>query len=225
MNPLLRLFERWFPKGQGGLRRRILLEIVGLEPDAVDRYLGEGLLHNLALLSDVGGRGRLAHTAAAEIAVLRATAGIRKVRVVELSPAPEVGDSQLSTICRDDESQQARLIEQLGRRPSGELVIATFDMPARLNQLFGRNLSESEGLVLRDVYARMDEIVGKVYSFVDDSVLLSVVLGPQYERHSICDAPPPTLLFSSRGHNSTGDLDCTLETALFPMSDVAAKSP
>jgi hypothetical protein len=165
MNPLLWLFERWLPKGQGGLRRRILLEIVGLEPVAVDRYLGEGLLHNLALLSDVGGRGRLVGTAAAEIAVLRATAGERKMRVVDLSPAPQGGDSQLSTICRDDESQQARLIEQLSRRPAGELVVATFDMPARLHQLYGPNPSDAERLVLRDVYARMDEVVGKVYSF------------------------------------------------------------
>jgi hypothetical protein len=224
MNPLLRLFECWLPKGQGGLRRRILIEIVGPEPVAVDRYLGEGLLHNLALLSDVGGRGRLAHTAAAEIAAVRATAGQCKVRVIELSPAPGVGNSQLSTICRDDESQQARLIEQLSRRPAGELVVATFDMPARLRRLFGSNPSESEQLVLRDVHARMDEIVGKAYSFVDDSVALAVVIAPRPDRQSICDAPPPALVFSSRGLNSTSDSACTLHAALFPSSDIAADS-
>lgn len=224
MNPFLRIIERLISKGQGGLQRRILLEIVGLEPAAVDRYLGEGLLHNLALLSDVGGRGRLVGTAAAEIAVLRATAGERKMRVVELSPALQGGDSQLSTICRDDESQQARLIEQLRRRPAGELVVAKFDMPARLNQLFGCNPSESDGLVLRDVYARMDEVVGKVYSFIDDSVALAVVLAPQNDRQSICDAPQPALVFSSRVLNSTSDSACTLLAALFPSSDIAADS-
>lgn len=223
MNPLLRLFERWWPKGQGWLRRRILLEIVGLEPTAVDRYLGEGLLHNLALLSDIGGRASLDGPLAAQTAAIRATASKRGVRVIELRQALESGDSQLSTICRDDESQQARLIEQLSLRTSNELVIAMFDMPARLNKLFGPNPINAERLVLRDVYARMDEVVGKAYSFVDDSVALAVVLAPHRDRQSICDAPP-ALLFSSRGLNSASDSICTLHAALFPSSDIDAES-
>jgi hypothetical protein len=224
MNPSSRLFERWWPTGQGGLRRRILLEIVGLEPAAVDRYLGEGLLHNLALLSDVGGRACSDGPLAAQTAALRATASKRGVRVIELRPALESGDSQLSTICRDDELQQARLVEQLSLRPSNELLISTFDMPARLNQLFGSNPSIAERLVLRDVYARMDEVVGKAYSFVDDSVALAVVLAPHSDRQSICDAPQSVLLFSSGGVNSASGSTCMLQAALFPSSDIAAES-
>jgi hypothetical protein len=224
MNPLLWLAEHWQKQGQGGLRRRILLEIVGLEPAAIDRYLGEGLLHNLALLSDIGQRARLDGSVATEIATLRATANQRGVRVIELTTALESGDSQLSTICRDDELRQTRLFEQLDRRPAGELIICSFDMPARLRRLFGSNPSESEQLVLRDTYARMDEVVGKAFSFIDDSMALAIAVAPDQDCHSECDTPRFASLFMSRGLHSFAESPCMLHAALFPDSTFASAS-
>ena len=71
-------------------------------------------------------------------------------------------------------------------------------MPARLKQLFGPQPDESQRFVLRDVYARMDEIVGKAFSFVDErTALLAVIRCP-----SVGEVAPTSasanLLFSSR---------------------------
>jgi hypothetical protein len=78
------------------------------------------------------------------------------------------------------------------------VVVGVFDMPARVEQLFGPRPDESQHLVLRDVYARMDEIVGKAFSFVDEQTALLVVVGAQ----RVGEVAPPSaragLLFSSR---------------------------
>lgn len=223
MNPWLRLVERWQSKGQRGPRRRILLEVVGLELAAVDRYLDQGLLHNLALVSDVGGRTNLAGSIAAQLALVRQEARSRGIRVVELAP-PSDGDSpELAAICQNDELRQTRLIEQLRRRPGNDLIICSFDMPARLHQLYGSSPDEAEQLVLRDVYARMDEVVGKAYSFVSDSVVLAVAILPQQDCRGECDAPMSTALFFSQGHISPVELPIDLSAALFSNANLVGK--
>jgi hypothetical protein len=196
---------------------------VGLEPVALARYLDQGLLHNLALLNDVGGRNILASSNAVQFEVVRQEARRRGVRVVELAP-PSNGESpDLAAICQNDELQQTRLIEQLSRRPRNDLVICTFDMPARFGRLFGSDPSESEQLALRDVYARMDEIVGKAYSFVGDSVVLAVAIGPGPDCHSECDAPPAATLFHSSGQVWTHESPVDLCSALFSCTHHASE--
>jgi hypothetical protein len=67
----------------------------------------------------------------------------------------------------------------LSRRRT-QVVAAVFDMPLQLERLFGPHPQSDQQLILRDVYARMDEVVGKAFSFVDETtVLLAVVPGRQ----------------------------------------------
>ena len=198
MNWLWRWLESWRAGGKSAVRRVIVLEIDGLEPALVDEYLEQGLLHSLALLSDIGARVPLVNSPTYAIGGSICDA-LRKsgVRTVELLPLEPPKPTDLTAICAVDRGQQQRLFAALARlRPA--VVVCKFDMPARLKQLFGPQPDESQRYVLRDVYARMDEIVGKAFSFVDEkTALLAVIRG-----ESSGDVAPTSaetgLLYSSR---------------------------
>ena len=193
-----RLVGHWQSNGSNKIRRVIVLVIDGIEPALVDEYLEQGLLHHLALLGDIGGRTPLINSAMlAAGGSLCDAVGELGVRSVELRSVVPRQPANLAAICAADREQQERLYTALGRsRPP--VVVGVFDMPARVEQLFGTRPDESQRLVLRDVYARMDEIVGKAFSFVDEQTALLVVVGAQ----RVGEVAPPSaragLLFSSR---------------------------
>jgi len=193
-----RLVGHWQSNGPSKIRRVIVLVIDGLDSALVDDYLGQGLLHHLALLGDIGGRAPLINSAMlAAGGSLCDAVGELGVRSVELRPVVPWQSADLAAICTADREQQERLYTALGRsRPP--VVVGVFDMPARVEQLFGPRPDESQRLVLCDVYARMDEIVGKAFSFVDEQTALLVVVGSQ----RVGEVAPPSartgLLFSSR---------------------------
>jgi hypothetical protein len=213
MNFFERLIGRWRIRGQGARQRVILLNIVGLEPRSIDPFLTEGLLHNLALLSDVGTGQEFTRSSGANLAEIERAARGRQLRVQKLS-GPSKLAVNLSDICRDDEKRQAELVETLTGSWSG-LLVAPFDMPLRLQRLFGSQPSPGEQLVLRDTYARMDEIVGKAFSFVDESTALAVLISPAADWQMNCDAPNESLFFFSRPLNSVLASPSELAAALF----------
>ena len=51
MDWVRRMFGGWRAKGQGRVRRVIVVGLEGLDPALVEEYLEQGLLHNLALLA------------------------------------------------------------------------------------------------------------------------------------------------------------------------------
>jgi hypothetical protein len=176
MDLFWRLFGRGSAIGSSGLRRIIVLVIEGLDPALVDEFLEQGLLHHLALLTDVGGHGSLVDSAlGVDDDSLGEAIGRLGVRAVELRPTKSRQSTSLAALCAADRQQQERLFAALARwRPT--VVIGVFDLPARVKQLFGHQPDESQRLVLRDLYARMDEVIGKAFSFVDaQTVLLAVI--------------------------------------------------
>jgi len=174
-----RLLGRGETSALGELRRIIVLVIEGLEPALVDEYLEQGLLHHLTLLSDIGDRRSLVNSAmGADGRSLGDAIGKLGLPAVELRPPDPRQPVDLAAICAADRQQQEQLFAALGRsRPA--VVVGVFDMPARLSEFFAPRPDESQRLVLRDIYARMDEIVGKALSFVDArTVLLAVIRAP-----------------------------------------------
>ncbi len=172
---LWRLLARWRTRRQSRVCHVVVVGFEGLEPALVDHYLEQGLLHNLALLGDVGTRAAWVDSRPFDAASLAATIGGHGVQVVLLPAQSAPGQENLTTICADDTAQQERLIAALARSRPG-VVVCVFDMPARQQILSGPHPDEGQRIVLRDVYARMDEIVGKAFSFVDDrTVLLAAI--------------------------------------------------
>ena len=94
----------------------------------------------------------------------------------------------------------------MGRRDG--VVVCVFDMAAQLGRLYGPQLSAEQQLVMRDVYARMDEVVGKAMSFVDDRTVLVVIA-----RGADSDVEP----IQSRG---LAFASCRLESALTKGADL-----
>ena len=154
----------WLPGWRRGIRQVAIISLDGLKSAQVDVYLNHGLLPNLALLSDIGGRYPWVDSQPFDPGTLAAAFTRRGVKV-ELSPPTRVTQrATLETITVDDRAQQ-------------ELLIATLDR-GRLIALYGRSPTENERLVIRDVHARMDEVVGKAFSFVQgESVLIAVTPG------------------------------------------------
>ena len=176
MNWFRWLIQCWRARGRGTVRRVILLEIVGLEPAAVDRYLEQGLLHYLALLSDIGTREFVVDLPPSFVASTIGNAARHcGVRSVELLPPQNSPSADVESLCLTDRQQQERMIAELSRGRRG-VVACVFDLPARLRQLFGPQPDEAHRLMIRDIFARMDEIVGKAHSFVDVGTELFVVI-------------------------------------------------
>jgi hypothetical protein len=211
-----RLLGRERTRGPSKIRRVIVLVIDGLEPALVDEYLDEGLLHHLALLSDIGGRAPLLDSGAEARAVcgsLRHAISRLGVQAVELPPVEPSPPADLAAICAADRQQQERLLAALARsRPA--VVIGVFDMPARLKRLFGSRPDESQRLVLRDVHARMDEIVGKAFSFVDERTALLAVVSGKNPGDVTPPSAPVALLFSSRKLSDSFAAEINLESAI-----------
>jgi hypothetical protein len=157
------------------VRRVIVVVLEGLEPSLVDHHLGQGLLQNLALLSDIGTRVAWGGAGAFDVDGFKASLPGRRVRVLS---ADSQAHADLPALCATDRRQQERMIGVLRRRRSG-VIVAVFDLVAQLARLYGPRPDAEEQLVIRDVYARMDEVVGKAYSFVDErTALLAAIRAP-----------------------------------------------
>ena len=220
-----RLFGRGRENGPSRVRRIIVLVIDGLEPALVDAYLEQGLLHHLALLGDFGGRGPLVHSAtgAASGSLLDAI-GKLGVPVVELQPVEPRQPADLEAICAADRHQQERLFAALARsRPT--VVVGVFDMPARVKRLFGPRPDESQRLVLRDIYARMDEIVGKAFSFVDAGTALLAAIDASKTGEGASPSTSLGLLFSSRRLSRLDSAGIDLESAVAGLLRTPTGSP
>ena len=126
---------------------------------------------------------------------------IRAVAIpsVTLSPHPD-----LDVICAADQLQQEQMTSAV-QRGRNRVVVCKFDMLRQLARLFGPRPSAEQQLVIRDGYARMDEVVGKALSCCDSETTLLVVIPPNsgspdsklrpkngmiFSSHR-CDPPPP----------------------------------
>jgi hypothetical protein len=217
-----RLIDGWRTSGQGRVRRVIVLGFAGLEPALVDHYLEQGLLHYFALLSDIGTRASWADSRPHDAARLAGAIGKLGVQAVAL-PSPHLSSpADLKTICEADRLQQERLIAVLTRSRPG-IIACDFDMPAQLARLLGPDPDDSERLVIRDVYARMDEIVGKAFSFVDDrTVLLAAIASPNLAR-SDETSTTPGLIFASCAPDAIGTSEIALRATVLRLLGVAPR--
>ena len=217
MNWGRRLLENWRTGGRSRVRRVIVLGFNGLKPALVDHFLEQDLLHYSALLSDIGTRADWVDSWTLDVARLASAIGKFGVRTVAL-PSPHLSSpADMQAICAADRLQQERLIAALKRSRPG-LVACDFDMPAQLARLFGPDPDDSERLVIRDVYARMDEIVGKAYSFVDDrTVLLAAIPSPTTAE--VADG----LLFASCPPDAVGRPESSLEATVLRLLGVAPR--
>ena len=196
MEWIRRLLVNWLARRQGRVGRVVVVVLEGLEPALVDHYLEQGLLHNLALLGDVGTRAASVDSRPFDAASLAATIGGHGVRTVVLPALRSSGQENLQAICADDRAQQERLIAALARSRRG-VIVCVFDMPARLQILFGPHPDEGQRIVLRDVYARMDEIVGKAFSFVDERTVLLAAIPSSNVAGAATESAARGLIFAS----------------------------
>jgi hypothetical protein len=184
----------------GRFRRVVLVVLDGLEPGLVELYLEQGLLHNLALLSDVGTRAVWINSRPLTLDNYAATVAKSGIRTTTLFPLSCPTPPDVEALCAADRDQQERLLAALLRGRSG-LVLSVFDLPARLVQLFSHgpdaNPDAGQQQVLRDVYVRMDEVVGKAFSLVDDRTALVVGIPAQRFAEASADALAAGLVFAS----------------------------
>lgn len=178
MNWLRNLLAAWRTKRTRGIRRVVVLKLVGLDLSRVDQYLAEGLLHYLALLGDIGSRARLEGANVLDVVSVAENLRFHGLRAIALANVPPASPVDLDRLCVADRAQQEQLICVLQRRQPC-VVLCEFDMLVQLGLLFGPEPDADQQLILRDVYARMDEIVGKALSFVDEATALLVVVPPQ----------------------------------------------
>ncbi|MEX2091230.1 MAG: hypothetical protein WD971_01065 [Pirellulales bacterium] len=219
---LWRLLANWRISGQGRVRRVVVVGFDGLEPALVDHYLEQGLLHNLALLGDVGTRAAWVDSRPFDAASLAATIGGHGVRAVVLPALHAPGQETLQAICADDGAQQERLIAALARSRRG-VIVCVFDMPARLQILFGPHPDEGQRSVLRDVYARMDEIVGKAFSFVDDRTVLLAAIPSSNVAGAATESAARGLIFASCPLDVAGPAIASLPSTVLNLLGVAER--
>jgi hypothetical protein len=224
MDWLRRLLEAWRTRRQAVVRRVVILRISGLEPALVDRYLDEGLLHYLALLADIGTRADCCEVRPKDIQLLALAAGKVGLRTVALASLLLSQPPDADAICAADLEQQERLIAALGHFRPG-IVLCDFDMPARLTQFFGPDPTENQRHILRDVYARMDEVVGKAFSFVDDRTVLLVAISAPSDNGSATSPAAAGLLFSSRRLAATAASEILLPATLLGLFGPGADKP
>lgn len=188
-------FRRWLAGWRGeGPARLVVVLIDGADLALVDRYLGEGLLPHLALVSDVGRRIDFAVGRSFEPPAIFELLRGQRIRTQILSQVPLDAAADLDAICASDRAQQDRLRVALGRR-RWRAVVAVFPMLAQLESLFGPTPDAEQRLVLRDVHVRMDEVVGKAMSFVDARTEFLAAIRP---RRSTINAPAQAAVFVSR---------------------------
>jgi hypothetical protein len=196
MEWIRRLLADWRGMRPAEIRRVVLMVLDGLEPARVDEYLEQGVLHNLALLSDVGTRAKWNDSSPLALDTCAAALAKRGLRTTTLLSPERLPPQDVDSLSAADRDQQERLISELARGRGG-LVLSVFDLPARLGRLFGTHPDAGQQQVIRDVYLRMDEIVGKAYSFVDERTTLVVgVRGAGYGEPSTA-APSSGLIFTS----------------------------
>ncbi len=225
MNWLRQLLESRFSSRQVRVQRIVLLKFVGLLPDTVDLYLEQGLLHNLALLCDIGSRCAWSEAPPFESESLCRMLGGRGVPTRQLLPHAGAAPRDLPTICANDSQQQERLMAELARWRPG-VVVATFDMPAQLCRLFGRGANQAQQNILRDVHARMDEIVGKAFSFLDERTMLLVLIKDDaitdHTRHLAPSISVQQALFCSARVNGLGGTSFDLLQLIFNLLVIEA---
>lgn len=219
MTWLRRLLSKWPARGQGQVRRVVLLVLDRLEPGVIDHYLEQGLLHNLALLSDVGTRSTWCESGPLSLDAFSAALAKHGMRIRMLPAALAAAPLGLDAICALDREQQERLIAELGRMRS-EVVVGEFDMPAKLERLFGTDPDDNQRFIIRDVYARMDEIVGKAYSFVDERTALLVAIQKTEAGRAHSNTSAAGLLFASCPSEQLGPPDVSISSAVLRILSV-----
>jgi hypothetical protein len=218
MNWLRRLLANAWTRDRGQVRRVVVVVLEGLKPALIDYYLEQGLLHNLALLSDVGTR-ILLRDLEIDLAEPLASAGVKnRLRTRVLRAMSIRNPPDLNAICAADRLQQERMITALSRARGG-LVVAVFDMPLQLARLFGPDPTDDQRQITRDVYARMDEIVGKAFSFVDAATVLFVVVS-RCDDGPTADRPSAGLLFASCPAERLGSAEVRLPSAVLHLLGV-----
>lgn len=173
MNLLRHFWEACWRRPTGRNRRVIVLVLLGFDWRRAEQYLDEGLFHYLPMFADFGARLQLQDEKAGDLEALSELLRAAGTQTVVLSAAD--ADPDFDSVCAADRNQQDRLFALLNRRRAG-VVIAGFDMLARVRQATGMHRLLDDPLILRDVYARMDEHVGKALSFVDDGTVLVVAI-------------------------------------------------
>jgi hypothetical protein len=188
-------YQRWWAGWRGeGPTRVAILSLEGLERGLVDRYFEEGSLPNLAFLGDVGQRFDVDDCRSLDPIALCEALRQRRVRARFIPPPRIASPADLDVICAADRAQQERLIAALERRRP-RVIVASFPMMVQLAELFGPTPGGTQQQVLRDVVARMDEVVGKALSVIDARTILLVVLHPC---RTATDVVMPASVFSSR---------------------------
>lgn len=167
-----------------------------MEVARLEDYLELGLLHSLALLGDIGNCVALVESESI-VRSVEIAANAERLRSVILPAIPITSPVDLHSICAADQLQQERLIKALSRRRP-QVVVAEFDMLRQLENLFGNCPQPDEQLIVRDVYARMDEIVGKAFSFVDEASFLLVAIPSRQASEPAAREQMAGTLFSSR---------------------------
>jgi hypothetical protein len=210
MNLLRHFWDRIIGRPSVNIRRVIVLVLQGFDWRRAEQYLGEGLLHYLPLLSDIGAHFDVGSEAAFDADSCAACLRTAGTRVELFAGMPASAEADLDELCVADRRQQEQLFTLLRRRRSG-VVVATFDLLTRIERLFGPQPTSEQQLVIRDVHARMDEQVGKAFSFVDSEAALVIVIparcvnsNPISGQTNTCrvfvscplstDEPPPTSL-------------------------------
>lgn len=185
----------WRSNGSKPIRRVIVLMLDGLEPALVDHYLEQGLLHYLALLSDIGMRNDWQEPTPVDLGSWRADFEEHRVRVTVLPMPRDANPRDLNFLAAADRKQQENLFAALSQTRSC-VVVAVFDMAKHLQQLLAGEADDYQKQVIRDVYARMDEIVGKAFSFVDASTVLVVAAASRAGGILFANRPSEALISS-----------------------------
>ena len=198
MNLLRHFWDTLLRRPKDRVRRVIVLVLQGFDWRRAEQYLGDGLLHYLPLLSDIGAHFDVGSEAAFDVDTCVLCLRTAGTRVELLTSVPTAARANLDELCAADRTQQEQLFTFLRRRRSG-VVVATCDLLSRIERLHGSQPTADQQLVIRDVHARMDEHVGKAFSFVDRETALVVVTPARCVESSPISGEPNTCrVFVSR---------------------------
>lgn len=222
----MELWRRLFAIGRSTvddrIRRVVVIVLEGLELDLVERSLEQGLLHNLALLSDIGTRVAFTKPQLNVVESLARVANTNSLRSVFLPAVSIAGAIDLRSICAADRAQQARLFAALSRRPP-QIVGAEFDMPLQMARLFGPDPRADEQIILRDIYARMDEVVGKAFSFLDEQTALLTLIPGRHDS-AVADGGFATgFLYASRPLPLPKEAETSVSQLVLPLLDAGCR--
>lgn len=224
MTSLRTLWDRWRGKSPNLVRRVIVLVLEGFDLSFAERLWDEGLLHYMSTLSDLGARLELHGDESNSLAAAAASLRAAGVRVSSPQSCAATANANLDEICDADRTLQERLFKQLMRHPDG-VVIATFDMLARIERHCKSRVLTDSPSILRDVHARMDEHVGKALSFVDESTVLIVAIPKKQELREAGDNRGLWEIFVSRPLPASGSRTGSLVELVHQFLEATVKRP